>query len=352
MSTIVTILVILDIVNAELSMTVSLSQIQKRTLLAVSVTGFVAACLVVLVPKLQFNNWLAFGFTFDFVCTVPLLYFILIRKTNIPAITVVPLSLLMLLLASWLIPQEFQFYVVIYRNYALPVLELLVLAILVIRIRRAGLAYRTAGAQADVCCRLQQAASEVLPAPKQAASILATEAAMIYYAHAFFKKKKGLPGFTYHRETALFAVMGAFMLLIVVETLALHLLLMQWSALAANVVSVLSIYSFVYLLAIAGAARHRPHLISTAGLQIRFGLQESLIPLEQIRSMERLRGDVPEGKEVASLGMLGNFNMIMSVAEPQTLQGLYGLRRQYKTLAFWVDDPEAFLRAYAEAVKE
>lgn len=332
-------------------MTVQLLQVPKRTLLAVVLTAIVAAGLVVLIQLLQLDRALAFGFTFDLLLTVPLLYLWLIRKTHIPRITAVPLGMVMLLLASWFIPAEHQRYLEFYKQFVLPALEIVLLGLLVVKLRLAGLAFRAAGNQLDVYERLRQASLELVPVPRRAAAILATEAGMFYYAYAFFRKPVHGSSYTYHKETALGAVMGAFMLLVLVESFAVHLLLMRWSELAANLLSLASVYSIVYLLALAGAAKHRPHAVTPEGLWIRFGLQETFVPIAQIRSVEKLRGEVPEGKEIARLGLLGNFNLILQVTEPQRLQGLYGLSRQFTTLAFWADDSQAFLNAYAAAAE-
>lgn len=333
-------------------MTLSLSHLRKAAGLAVCVTAIVAVGLVIVVQTIPLTSDVALAFTLDFLFTVPLLYLFLIRKTSIPAITVVPLSLLMLFLASSYVPDEFQHYVSLYKVYALPLLELGVLAFLVVKTRRARRVYKATGNTTDMYDRLKQAAEEVIPAPRLAAAVLATEAGMFYYALAGFRKSKIKAGFTYHRETGLGAVMGAFMLLIIVEAIAVHFLLMLWSELAANLLTFVSLYSLVYVLAIAGAARHRPHQLTQDGLLVRFGLQETLVPLHQITSLERLRGEVPEGKQVASLGMLSNFNLVLSVAEPQLLLSFYGIRRTYTTLAFWADDPQAVLDAYQKATEQ
>jgi hypothetical protein len=332
-------------------MTQQLSLWQNRTTRAFLITALLAGCLAVLVKLVTFNHALAIGFTFDLVLTVPFFYLLLIRKTNIPVITAVPLSLLMLLLGFWLIPEAYQQYLELYMTFVLPVLELLVFGFMVVKLRQAGLAFKASGRQPDMYYRLQETAGDLMPFTNRiAAAVLATEAAIFYYAALAFRKVKQGQGFSYHRETALAATIGALALLVVIETIAVHLLLMQWSVLAANILSFLSLYSIFFVLSLVGAARHRPHEFKQEGLLIRFGLQETFIPYEQIAGVEKLRGDVPEEKAVAKLGLLGNFNLILRVKEPQVLNSLYGIRRSYSTLNFWADDSEAFLKACAAAI--
>ena len=333
------------------SMVLQLQLWQNKTRRALLLTTLLVISLAVLVCTVPLDGALTFGFTLDFLLTVPLLYLLLIRRTKVPAITALPLSLLMLMLATWLLPEAQQQYLELYKQFVLPVLELLVLGIIIAKVRRAGIAFKAAGQQSDMYYRLQQASLEVIPFPKAAANALATEAAMFYYAVKAFKKPASGPGFSYHRETALGAIVGALMLLIVVETIAVHLLLMQWSALAANLLTFGSLYSFVYMLALIGAARHRPHTFTKEGLLVRFGLQETLVRYHEISSLEKLRGDVPDTKQLAKLGMLGNFNLLLQVKEPQVLTRLYGFKSNYTAVVFWVDDVPAFIDAYEEAIK-
>lgn len=306
----------------------------------------VAGLSLILVQVPLHDSLLTLGFTFDFLFTVPLVYLLLIRNTAVPAITVVPLSVLMLLLAGWLLPHHHHQYLDLYRQFALPLLELVVVAIIFYKIRKAGLAVKAAGAETDMYYRLQQAAREVFLVPAGAAAVMATEVGMFYYAVAAFRKPKEKQGFGYHRETGLMAIVGAFAMLIVVETIAVHFLLMLWSAWAAYVLSFLSLYSLVYILALAGAAKHRQHEFLPEGLMLRFGLQETLVPYEQVVSLNKLKGEVPEEKAMVKLGLLDNFNLVMRVKDPQLLNSFYGIRRKYKTLVFWADDSQSFIEAF------
>lgn len=331
-------------------MTLQLPLLQKRNLIAFGVTVVLAAVLIFIVQLVKFNEALAIGFSLDFLVTVPLLYLFMIRKTAVPAITVVPLSLFMLLLAYWVMPASHQQYLEMYRLFALPLIELIVLAGVVVKVIKAGRAFKASALQKDVYYRLKQAVQEIVPV-QMVASIIATEVSMFYYAQAAFRKPALQEGFSYHRETALGATMGALSLMVLIETIAVHFLLMQWSALAANLLMLGSLYSFVYLLAIIGASRHRRHMLTAEGLLLRFGLQETLIPLHEVESLEKLRGEVPEEEGLAKLGVMWNFNLILRVKEQQTLFRFYGIRNRYKILAFWADEPQALMLAYTKAAK-
>lgn len=320
---------------------------------ALMLTAMLVMVLSALICLLPLHRTLVFGFAFDLLLTVPLFYYLLIRKTKISVLTVVPLSILMFCLASYLLPASANQYLDLYKTFALPLLELAVVLVVAYKIRRARKVFKAGKAEiSDFYERLQLALREVMPSSASLSDILATEMAMFYYAAAAFKKVGFRQGFSYHRETGLLAIVGAMVLLVVVETVALHFLLMQWSVLTANILTFLSLYSLIFILALAGAAKHRPHIIKPGGLLLRFGLQETYITFEEIRSIERLKGEVPEEKHLVKLGMLENYNLLIRVEGVQQLQRLYGIRKRYNSLVCWVDDPQVFLETYERSARK
>ena len=67
------------------------------------------------------------------------------------------------------------------------------------------------------------------------ASVLASEFAVFYYI--FINNKKPVPGnstaFTYHKENGILLIIPLFISLFIIETIALHSLLLQWNRTAA-----------------------------------------------------------------------------------------------------------------------
>lgn len=307
--------------------------------------------LVVVVQSIVFTDILALAFSFDFLVTLPFVYLLLIRKTKVPNITVVPFSLAMLLLGFFFMPEAHQQYLYLYQLYFLPVLELGVLVVVVLKMRKARKMF-TATEQGDTYSRLHQVARQFIDVPR-AAEIVATEMATIYYAVVAFRRSPAGKGFSYHRETGLTAMMGALMLIVVVETVAVHILVeMFWSTGAAYVLSILSIYSLITLLGIVGASRFRKHQVAAEVLQLRFGLQEAQVHYQQIQKLQKWTKEVPKVEGMATMALLGNVNMMLSLTSTSTLSRSYGIRTSYKYLAFWADDPDALLLAVEQAKTE
>ena len=53
---------------------------------------------------------LSMGITFDLVFVIPTIYFLLIRKSKIPQITTAPIFIAGIVIASFIIPNDYQFY--------------------------------------------------------------------------------------------------------------------------------------------------------------------------------------------------------------------------------------------------
>lgn len=53
---------------------------------------------------------LSIGITFDLILFIPAIYFLLIRQREIPKITIVPFFIAGIVIASFIIPKDFQFY--------------------------------------------------------------------------------------------------------------------------------------------------------------------------------------------------------------------------------------------------
>ena len=70
------------------------------------------------------NDTLNFAITVDLLLIVPLVYFLLIRKSEIPNTTVIPVMIIGLLVGSYFLPQQSQTYLSIFKTWALPVIEI------------------------------------------------------------------------------------------------------------------------------------------------------------------------------------------------------------------------------------
>ena len=76
----------------------------------------------------QEPDLLAAAICADLLLTSPMLYFLLIRNTSVPKVTVLSVFILGLILASCILPAEQQWLPALIKTYTLPVIELGVVA--------------------------------------------------------------------------------------------------------------------------------------------------------------------------------------------------------------------------------
>jgi membrane protein YdbS with pleckstrin-like domain len=177
--------------------------------------------------------------------------------------------------------------------------------------------------------------------------MLAFEIALCHHAFAGWRARPltGPETFTYHRRVSYGAMMAALMLVMIPETLGLHFLVQRWSPAAAWVLTVLSIYSVLWLLGLYQAVRLRPIRVEEDRLLIRIGLKWRVeVPFEDIAAVEVLRGGtvLPKRKDLLRAVVLGDARYLLTLARPAVAEGPYGIRRRVEKIAFAVDEPQRF----------
>ncbi len=320
----------------------------NRNLLTYGVPLGLFALLAAIVHSTLYdqNAILPFAVSVDLVITVPVVYFLLIRKTTTPKTTVVPVMVLGLLLGTYLLPPEDQTYLALFRTWALPVVELGVLSYVVYTFRTVAKETRARNAPTvDFFTALKQACFKVLP--KSAAMPFATEVAVFYYGFVYWKKRKLQDNeFTYHRNSGTVALLIVIIGIVEVETFVFHLLLARWSELAAWILTGLSVYSAIQLFGFLKSMTKLPISIDGNQLNLRYGIMnETTIRLDAIASMELSAREVAFDKETRRLSFLGPLephNVIIRLNRPHTLHGLYGTKKTCQTLALHVDDAARF----------
>jgi hypothetical protein len=278
----------------------------------------------------------AIAAAFDLAVVVPALYFWLVVRSGIqPLATMIPLCLLALFRATWVMPGL---------SMARPLLaggvEIAVVALIVTRTRRSLRSTRGG----DVLERMEAVILAFVRLPQMAA-IAAGEMAVLYYAFAAWRRKPevppGMEAYSTHERAGTAVLFGSLAGISVVEIPLLHLLVMRWSVKAAWVLTVLSVYGAIWLVGMARAFVLRPVLVGNGELVIRSGLLWTLrVPLDRIASIHR-------GGGASDLRLCpgGDPNMAMEFSEPMIAAGMFGIRRPVTRVALSVDDPAAFQRA-------
>lgn len=310
--------------------------------------------LLVKSPFFNGNDILSFAITADLLLIVPLVYFLLIRKSEIPNTTVIPVMIIGLLVGSYFLPQQSQTYLSIFKTWILPFLELIVLSYVLYKVRKAVLKFKENKTSTfDFFTTLKKTCYEILP--KNAVMLVVTEIAVFYYGFINWKRREiKVNEFTYHKDSGIIALLIVTIFIVAIETAVLHILLSKWSNILAWILTFLSIYSGIQILGFLKSLTKRPYKIENGKVFLSYGiLSETIINLDDIETIEISSKDIEFDKETRKLSPLGSLeshNVVITLKNKSVLNGFYGLKRDFKTLAFFVDKKVKFKQSIETAI--
>jgi hypothetical protein len=221
--------------------------------------------------------------------------------------------------------------------------ELMVIALLVRRVRRAASQLRGAG-ESDLLLRIESITDPML-------RVAGAEVMVLYFAIVgpWLSPPRRVGEFSYASKSGLVGMLFALGLLIATEGLGVHLLVHAWSSRAAWVHAALNAYSLVWLVAVYQAARLRPIVVSADGLLVRASLLWTAeVTLANVASVTAI-DESPRGKGVLRAALGTAPVLLVTLIEPVVARGPLGIRRSVRLIALYVDEPAA-LRATIESL--
>lgn len=330
----------------------------RKDYIAFAIPILMILSLVILIKSSFFVSKLTPFVLIDLLLTIPLVYFLLIRKREISNTSVFSVAAIGLLIASLTLPKEEQLLVNQIRMIALPIVEVLLIGYVIVKLRKALQNIKTLRAQAlDFFDLLEQVCNEILP--KKIGHLLAVEISVLYYGLWNWRRRKLRQNeFTYHKEGTANSVMLGFLLVILVEIFVTHSMIQHGNDKGALILGVLSAYTALQIIAMMKSLAKRPIFIDTdkRELVLKFGiLAKAIIPFEAIESVEIHTKDLPEDKSITYLSPLGSatgHNMVLRVKEEAQLNSIYGFMKRYTALAFFVDEKQEFKNTLSNLIVE
>lgn len=297
-------------------------------------------------PALQNHPSVYTAITLDLVFTVPLIYFLFIRKKPISKLTVVPFFIIGIAVSTLILPVNQQQLLSQIKYWLLPLVELGIFALVFSKVRRTIKVFRSQKNQSvDFFNAIKIATQEVIP--NRLSIAVAMEIAVIYYSLFAWKKRDTMENeFTYHKESSARMLLGVFIFLILIETSAIHLLIQGASVTVAWVLSIFSLYTVLQLLGILKSLSRRPIYINESIVCLKYGLfGETMIPIDKIDSIELSSKSLEYGgltRHLSPLKDADSHNVVIGLKTEHELIGFYGFKKTFKKLAFHVDDKKAF----------
>lgn len=294
----------------------------------------------------QNSEKFAIGITFELLLTIPFIYYLLIRKTNISKTTVVLFLILGVIICTLILPSENQYYLSLFKTWILPIIELFVITYVIYTIRKVIKVNKLKKSQnIDFFTALKNTCFQIFP--KSVVIHIVTEIAVFYYGFIYWKKRHIKENeFSYHKKSGTITLLIAIIIIVAIETYVFHVLLLKWNKTAAWFLTFLSVYSAIQLFGFLKSMLKRPILIDDNQLLIRYGIMtETTIDISDIESIEISSKDLDKNSATRKLSFLGNLeshNTIIYLKKDYYLIGLYGIKRKYRNLAIYVDDKIEF----------
>lgn len=289
-----------------------------------------------------------FAIPFDLMVCVPAAFYLLfVRPRGISPIAVLPVIYIGGALSSIVaIPNA---------PSALPALfgcafavDVIVLVREVPRLARKLLAgYREAKAACPVPLVWFRRAFASVIANKAAANLCAMEITMWYYLLASWKKRElphGFQTFTYHKNTGFLAFVGVIVAMGLVEVVVVHLLVAQWSVLAAVILDVLSVYALAYIVANARAVAINPILVNDDTLVASWGaFQTETVPMSAIKCISLTEPMLPK-EEVLNMATMSGKPCWVALNSSLTTTDMLGRVTHIRAIKVTPDDIQAFCK--------
>ena len=337
-------------------MTVALDNNYKRIGLFLTLAAGIVATAFWLINSSQFTeslSTLSIGISVDVALIIPVLYFLIIRKSSIPKITVVPVFVLSLLLAYRILPDQYE-STLNYIEYLIVPVELTVIGFLIYYVIKIG---RGLDQSKSTLSKFPETLKRVLEnagLPSLQSNVISSEASLFYYTFTGWGGPDPLAAneFTYYKSSGYKSVFVVVLFLLPAETFALHYWLQSYSDTLAWVLTAISIYSVFFILGDRNSIRHRPIALAEEALQINIGIRWSFdLNYELIEKVELREGDETVEK-FANLSTFGYGNVVISLKEKTKLIGIYGIRKTTDKIALSIDDKDRFIKQLHEKLSD
>lgn len=315
------------------------------------VTVVYAAALIVVgrLPSIESAGVVAFAVTIDMVILVPLaFYFLFVRRAGHSIVRLAPVVVASLLVASMVLPSGHQRALHFIEAIVVPV-EFGLLGWIIWRTGKALREARSSTAL-DPLEQFRSAAFGLLR-NNRAAGVFASEIGVFFYALGAWRSvphhRAGTTAFSHHRRSGQAGIVVGFVMLLLAEGFAVHLLLSMWNSVAAWLFTLSSAYGALWMVADYRATVLRPILVGPGRVLIRAGLRYT-VDVSRSEIAEICRKHPGFGKEALSLKLIGPPTHWIIFSEAVYAQGPYGTSRRILAVGIQPDEAHELELALAQ----
>jgi len=325
----------------------------KLEAIAFVITAALLTFCILLSYSTQFANQqelLSRAITLDLLIVIPIVYFMLISRTQIPNYTVITVLIIGVIVGSFIIPKENQALLSSIKSIAIPIIEIAVISYLIYSVRKISKQLNAQGLkQNDFYDNLLVACAGSFPG--KTGKLFATEIGIFYYLFIGKGKPPKKHEFTYHKKSGTPLTINVFIVLIIIEIVVAHLLIANWNTTAAWIMSFLGAYTCLQVASLSRSIKQRYIQVNeeTETLKLRYGsFAQVEIALDDIHKIEKSKKELPSKNgfiKLSPLDMLDTHNLIIHVNKAYDLEKIYGFKSSFQSIGIHVDEPDLFLNS-------
>jgi len=291
----------------------------------------------------------ATGLLGDIVITFPLAYyFLLIRPLHLKKWSMLFVFTCCCAVAYLILPAHQKYYVLQLRKLSV-LIELGIVIYAISKIRKVTAEFkRLQTILPDFAYNFSKSMITVL-GNHWPVKLLASELIILRFGLFFWKKLNDTPltvsRFTVYKESGYTSLFGVLLVVFMIELTAFHLLLLQYSKNVALIVSLLSLYGLVFIVADLSATVKSPVLILKDQLLLRTGLRwRVMLNTTNIASIEKIKDTYQGDKDCFRGGILkSSVNILFTLKHPVSIERIYRKPVIVNKILMSIDNVDEFL---------
>ncbi|MDT3405138.1 hypothetical protein [Mucilaginibacter terrae] len=296
-------------------------------------------------------NAVANGLLADVLVTFPAAYyFLIIRPLKLRKRNILFVVSCCLCVAYLIMPPTQQAYILQLRKLSVAA-ELGFIIYAISKVRSISKQYRHLQHHLpDVANQLQHSMTKAL-GNTMPVRLLASELTVMRFSLLYWLKTAAAPynaiSFSTHKQSGYASLFGVILFVAIIELAGFHLLLLNYSVTSAIVVTALSIYGLMFLIADFAAIIKSPVLVHHNNLLLRVGIRWHLFTTcDNIASATKITDSFtpPKGCFKGAVTK-GSINMHIVFKQPVNINRLYGSTLQVRELVISIDQADEFLAA-------
>lgn len=307
------------------------------------------------------NDHLVIYATLSLILVCPIsIYYLLIRPRNLPKLSIYISFVLCLAAAYFIIPASERGFLNKLLIWLIPLVELSLIIIIVYSIVTSIMYFKKVNPNKQYnFLEVMKLSLEPKFGNGFTLAAILTELGVFYYGFVVLFKKPRIKEqeiFTYHKTSQIKVIAIVFSLLIVVESVGLHIVIQMWSDIAAWIFTILNIYALLYIIGLYNSTKYLAHTINDRILTIHFGYQSQIeIDICQIENIQTatqvdLGTKVPK-ETYYSLLIMDSPQYELLLKEPILMMSAYGKKKYVKNVVFRCDEPTLLISRLHSLIK-